>query len=332
MDKADRIQSVIDVIANYRAGLSMAETTVADPQVAASITDALTLLHEMTGRLIVAGMGKSGLIGRKLAATFASTGTPAYFVHPAEASHGDLGMIRSDDVLLMLSWSGETRELSDMLGYAQRFGVPTICLTGAPQGALARRADVAIVLPKVDEACPHNLAPTTSTLLQLAIGDALAVTLLKMNGFTPDGFRKFHPGGKLGSALTPVREVMHRGQALPLVGAEDPVFAALTEISAKGLGIVGIKAADDTLAGVITDGDIRRYLETNAHGRMDDVIHGRKAHDLMTQSHISLGPDGMAAAALNTLQTNRISAAFVLEAQKPVGLVTVLQLLQLGVA
>ncbi len=332
MDKGDRIGSVIEVIGNYHAGLGMAKTALAEPALAAAITGALGLLDQMTGRLIVAGMGKSGLIGRKLAATFTSTGTPAYFVHPAEASHGDLGMIRPDDVLLLLSWSGEADEMSDMLRYAQRFGVPTICLTGAGQSTLARRVDVAIVLPKVDEACPHNLAPTTSTMMQLAVGDALAVTLLKMKGFTQDGFRRFHPGGRLGSALTPLREIMHTHPALPLVAEDDPVFAALTEISAKGLGIVGVEAADNALIGVITDGDIRRYLEASSGGRMEDVIHGRKARDLMTQNHISLAPEALAAAALNTLQDNRISAAFVLEGQKPIGLVTVLQLLQLGVA
>lgn len=328
----DKMKSVAEVIANYRTGLGALEDVLSDPQVANAITEALDLMGAMTGRLIVAGMGKSGLIGRKLAATFASTGTAAYFVHPAEASHGDLGMIRSDDVLLMLSWSGETRELTDMLGYAQRFRVPTIALTGARGATLAKRSDVAIVLPKLVEACPHNLAPTTSALAQLAVGDAMAITLLKMKGFTEQGFRNFHPGGKLGAALTPVRDVMHKGDALPLVTHSARVIDALAMISSKGFGIVGVLDAKGALAGVITDGDIRRYLEGNAQGVMADVMHKRTAHDIMTRSSISVAPDAMCAWALNILQTNKISGAFVLEDRKPAGLVTVLQLLGMGVA
>jgi len=328
----DKMKSVADVFANYRTGLGAVQEVFADPEVAAGISGALDLMHAMTGRLIVAGMGKSGLIGRKLAATFASTGTPAYFVHPAEASHGDLGMIRSDDVLLMLSWSGETRELTDMLGYAQRFGVPTIAVTGAAKGTLAKRSGVAIVLPQLVEACPHNLAPTTSALAQLAIGDALAVTLLKMKGFTEEGFRNFHPGGKLGAALTPVSEVMHEGAALPLVAQSARVIDALAMISSKGYGIVGVQDDKGALVGVITDGDIRRYIEANAEGRMADVMHKACAHDIMTRSSISMAPDAMSAWALSILQTNRISASFVLKNRKPVGLITVLQLLGMGVA
>ena len=209
----------------------------------------------MRGRLIVAGMGKSGHVGRKLAATFASTGTPAHFVHPAEASHGDLGMIRAEDAILMLSWSGETRELSDMIAYAKRFGVPTIALTGAPEGTLARRADVAIVLPAAPEACPMRLAPTTSTLLQMAMGDALAIALLEARGFTAEDFRGFHPGGKLGAALSTVAEVMHRGEALPLLPEAAPMIDVIGEIGRKGFGIVGLCDEEGgRLAGVITDG------------------------------------------------------------------------------
>lgn len=328
----DKMKSVSDVIANYRAGLDTLQEVLNDPPIAAGIAEALDLMHAMTGRLIVAGMGKSGLIGRKLAATFASTGTPAYFVHPAEASHGDLGMIRPDDVLLMLSWSGETRELTDMMSYAQRFSVPTIALTGSAEGALARRSDVAIVLPQLAEACPHNLAPTTSALAQLAVGDALAVTLLKMKGFTEQGFRAFHPGGKLGAALTPVSEVMQKGDAMPLVETSTRVIDALAMISSKGFGIVGVRDEKGALCGVITDGDIRRYIEANSEGRMLDVMQGRSAQDIMTRSSISVAPDAMCAGALSILQANRISAAFVLEGRKPVGLISVLQLLSMGVA
>ena len=324
--------SVRNVLTNYAAALGAVETALDAPGLSRSLETALDLLERMEGRLIVAGMGKSGLIGRKLAATFASTGTAAYFVHPAEASHGDLGMIQKGDVALLLSWSGETRELSDLLSYAKRFGVPVIALTGAANGTLASAADVALVLPKVEEACPHNLAPTTSTLLQLAVGDALAVTLLRKKGFTQQGFREFHPGGKLGAALTPIRDVMHQGDALPLISETAAVIDVVGEISAKAFGIVGIVNGSGQLAGVVTDGDIRRFFEANAEGRMADVMHRSRATDLMTRGSIALSPDGMSAWALAILQANKIGAAFVLDDGKPVGLVTVLQLLQAGVA
>ena len=287
----------------------------------------------MEGRLIVAGMGKSGHVGRKLAATFASTGTPAHFVHPAEASHGDLGMIGRSDVVLMLSWSGETRELGDLIGYCKRFGVFTVALTGAPEGTLARRSDVAIVLPRLEEACPLSLAPTTSTLLQMAAGDALAIAVLEGRGFTAEGFRDFHPGGKLGAALLPVGEVMHRGEAVPLVDEGACVLDGVAEMSRRKLGIVGVTDADGRLAGVFTEGDMRRYLEANIDGSMAEVMKGRTIGEVMTRGGVTIDAGRLAQTALALLQERRIAAAFVVDAdRRPVGLVTLLQLLGAGVA
>lgn len=292
---------------------------------------ALALIGGATGRLIVTGLGKSGHIGRKLAATFASTGTPAYFLHPAEASHGDLGMVQPGDVILALSWSGETRELSDVIGYAKRRGVPIVALTGAGDSTLARAATVALVLPKVREACPHNLAPTTSTLLQLALGDALAVALLEAKGFQPESFHGLHPGGSLGAALKRVAEIMETGEGLPLVDRGAPVIAAIAEVSARGFGITGV-TGEGTLLGVITDGDIRRYLERNAGATMRGALHDTAAAELMTRGSVTLDPDTIAGEALAILQSRRISAAFVVENGRPVGLVTLLRLLNRGTA
>lgn len=328
----DRQNAIREVMATNAAGLGALDAALADGPLPAALETALDLIKGMKGRLIVAGVGKSGLVGRKLAATFASTGTPAYFVHPAEASHGDLGTIQGDDVTLLLSWSGETRELSDILAYTRRFGVPVISITGVADSTLARSSDAALVLPKVTEACPHNLAPTTSTLLQMALGDALAVTTLQEKGFTRESFHDFHPGGKLGAALTPVRDIMFTGETLPLVRRDTPVIEVLGEISRKTLGICGVLADDGTLAGVITDGDIRRYLEANSEGSMKSTLWERRADSLMTPGSVQLEPERLSARALHILQSNRISAAFVLREGRPVGIVTLIQLLTLGVA
>ena len=296
------------------------------------ITAAMDLLRAMEGRLIVTGLGKSGHVGAKLAATFSSTGTPAYFLHPSEASHGDLGMVQPSDVILALSWSGETRELSDVLGYAKRRNVPLIALTANPDGTLAQAAHVALVLPKVREACPHNLAPTTSTLLQMAMGDALAIALLEARGFTEESFHNFHPGGSLGAALKSVAEIMHKGAALPLVTGDTPVLAAIAELSAKGQGIVGITRGEDALVGVITDGDVRRYLERNAASTMQEALHETPASEIMTKGSVTLHPAMLAGEALRILQEKRISAGFVLDDGAIVGLVTMLRLLNRGTA
>lgn len=292
---------------------------------------AIDLIGSMDGRVIVTGLGKSGHIATKLAATFASTGTPAYFLHPSEASHGDLGMVQPSDVILALSWSGETRELSDVIGYAKRHRVPLIALTGQAESTLAQAATVALVLPKVREACPHNLAPTTSTLLQLALGDALAIALLQAKGFTEERFHGFHPGGSLGAALKRVDEIMHAADAIPLVSADTPVIGAIGELSAKGHGIVGV-VENERLCGVITDGDIRRYLERNAASTMKAALHEASADSIMTRGSVTLRADMLVGEAMATLQARRISAAFVTEGDRPVGLITMLRLLNRGAA
>ena len=328
---SDVTASVRRTFENYRAALG---AVLADPdRIAPAIEAAVRSILAMEGRLILAGMGKSGHVARKLAATFASTGTPAHFVHPAEASHGDLGMIGRADVLVMLSWSGETRELGDMIAYAKRFGVTSVAITGAPGSALARRADVSIALPRAEEACPLHLAPTTSTMLQLAVGDAVAIAVLEGRGFTAKAFRDFHPGGKLGAALLPVGEIMHRGEAVPLLPEGASVLEAIGEISAKGLGIVGLTGADGRLTGVMTDGDVRRYLEANTSGTMAEVMTGRRASEVMTRGGVTLAPDRLAATALAVMQERRISGAFVLDGDgRPAGVVKLLQLLGAGVA
>ncbi|WP_413719944.1 KpsF/GutQ family sugar-phosphate isomerase [Silicimonas sp. MF1-12-2] len=318
-----------DAISIDRDGLgALAEAL---PGMEQALADAVDLIGRMEGRLIVTGLGKSGHIASKLAATFASTGTPAYFLHPAEASHGDLGMVQPSDVILALSWSGETSELSDVIGYAKRRSVPLIALTGAGDSTLARAATVALVMPKVREACPHNLAPTTSTLLQMALGDALAIAVLQMKGFSEESFHGFHPGGSLGAALKRVSEIMHEGDALPLIDGGAPVMAAIGELSAKGHGIVGVTQAG-RLVGVITDGDVRRYLERNAASTMQAALHETQAQDIMTSGSVILSPLVMVGEALATLQARRISAAFVVDGDQPVGLITMLRLLNRGAA
>ena len=329
MTETDDITHVRAALATDLAGLQSLQGTL--DQMAPSIGDALDLIASMDGRLIVTGLGKSGHIGTKLAATFASTGTPAYFLHPSEASHGDLGMVQPGDVLLALSWSGETRELSDVIGFAKRRAVPLIALTGRADSTLAEAATVALVLPAVKEACPHNLAPTTTTLLQLALGDALAVALLQRKGFTEESFHGFHPGGSLGAQLKHVEEMMHSGEALPLVTTDTPVIAAIGELSAKGFGITGI-TQNGALVGVITDGDIRRYLERNADATMQGALHETSAGEIMTRGSVTLRPGMIAGEALAILQARRIQAAFVVEEERPVGLVTMLRLLNRGAA
>src|SRR3989440_12833935 len=221
---------------------------------------AVDLISGAKGRLIVTGMGKSGHIGRKIAATFASTGTPAFFVHPGEASHGDLGMITADDVIMALSWSGETVELKDLIDYSRRFRIGLIAVTAKVESALALAADVVLVLPQAREACPHNLAPTTSSLMQLALGDVLAIALLESRGFTALDYRRLHPGGRLGAMLKFVRDIMHTGAAVPLVPVGTRMSEALVEMSTKSFGCVGITDRTGLLIGIITDGDLRRHM------------------------------------------------------------------------
>ena len=295
------------------------------------IEQALDLIENSTGRLIVVGIGKSGHIGAKLAASFASTGTPAFFVHPTEASHGDLGMIAREDVVLLISWSGETRELQDIIAYCKRFGNTMIALTSGAGSLVARVADVALVLPQVREACPNNLAPTTSTLLTMALGDALAVALVERRGFSEMDFHDFHPGGKLGAQLVPVSQIM-QAENLPLVFENASINEALGVLTNGSLGVVGVTNEAGALTGVITDGDVRRYLERSAERSMKAALWETTAREIMSLSPIAISPDVMAVEALARLQSHKISVLFVEAAGRPIGIVSFLLLLQAGVA
>src|SRR5436309_525972 len=289
-----------------------------------SLVAAVDLIAKSQGRLIVTGMGKSGHVGRKIAATFASTGTPAYFVHPGEASHGDLGMITRDDVIMALSWSGETVELKDLIDYSRRFGTGLIAVTAEPESTLAKSADVVLLLPQAREACPHNLAPTTSSLMQLALGDALAVALLESRGFTALDFRGLHPGGRLGAKLKFIRDVMHAGAAMPLRPLGTAMADAIVEMTAKGFGCVGITDGDGELAGIITDGDLRRHM------RPDLLV--AAVDDVMTRHPKTVSGDQLVSEALELLNSSKITAVIVVENGAPVGIVHLHDLLRAGVA
>jgi arabinose-5-phosphate isomerase len=289
-----------------------------------SFTAAVDLIRQARGRVIITGMGKSGHVGRKIAATFASTGTPAFFVHPSEASHGDLGMITGDDVIMALSWSGETVELKDLTDYSRRFRIGLIAVTASADSALSKAADVVMLLPQAREACPHNLAPTTSTLMQQALGDALAIALLESRGFTAIEFAKLHPGGRLGAMLKFVRDLMHVGAAIPLAPAGTRMADAMVEMSTKGFGCVGITNAGGRLVGIITDGDLRRHMSAD----LLDV----RVENIMTHSPKTVRPDQLASEALEIINSSKITALMVAEAGKPVGIVHFHDLLRAGVA
>jgi arabinose-5-phosphate isomerase len=285
---------------------------------------AVEMIRKARGRVVVTGMGKSGHIGHKIAATLSSTGTPALFVHPAEASHGDLGMITPDEVIMALSWSGETAELKNLIDYSRRFRIGLIGVTADAGSTLGRAADVVLQLPQAREACPHNLAPTTSSLMQLAIGDALAIALLESRGFTALDFRDLHPGGRLGAALQFVRAIMHSGDALPLKPQGTRMSDAIVEMTAKGFGCVGIVDAQGRILGIITDGDLRRHMGPKL---LDAEVDG-----VMTRRPITVRPDQLASEALEILNSSKITALFVVEADKPVGIVHLHDLLRAGVA
>ncbi len=287
------------------------------------VSAAVEILYAATGRVIVTGMGKSGHIGRKLAATFASTGTPAHYVHPADASHGDLGMIRSQDVVLAMSWSGETAELSDIVAYTRRYGVPLIAITSNPGSALGRAADIALVLPKVVEACPNGLAPTTSTTAQLVLGDAVAICLLSRRKFSSEDFGQFHPGGKLGVRLRHVKDLMHTAEAIPVVRVHERLTQAILEITSKRLGLTGVLDEAGTLVGVVSDGDVRRALEG---GFADHAI-----VDVMSKAPKTIAPNDLAEQALAMMNARKITSLFVIEDGRLTGIVTVHDLLKAGV-
>ena len=285
---------------------------------------AAELIRNAKGRLIVTGLGKSGHIGRKIAATFASTGTPAFFVHAAEASHGDLGMITPDDVILALSWSGEQPEMKNLVTYAKRFRIPVIAMTAERESTLAAAADIALTLPKAREACPHNLAPTTSSLMMLALGDALAIALLEGRGFTSTDFSMLHPGGKLGAMLKYTRDLMHGGDAVPLKPVGTPMSEALVEMTSKGFGCVGIVDARGLIVGIVTDGDLRRHMGPDLMTATVDEV--------MTRSPKTIGGDTLAGEALELLNSSKLTALIVADAGRPVGIVHLHDLLRAGVA
>jgi arabinose-5-phosphate isomerase len=285
---------------------------------------AIELIRAASGRVVVSGMGKSGHVGHKIAATLASTGTPSFFVHPAEASHGDLGMITADDVIMALSWSGETAELKNLIDYSRRFRIGLIAVTAEAASTLGQAADVALALPQAREACPHNLAPTTSSLMQLALGDAIAIALLESRGFTAVDFRNLHPGGRLGAALTFVRDMMHQGSAVPLVRLGTPMSEALVEMSAKSFGAVGIVESSGDLVGIITDGDLRRHMRP-------DLL-DQRVEAVMTRGPNTVRPDQLASEALEFMNAMKRTVLFVVEGNTPVGIVHMHDLLRAGVA
>ncbi len=290
-----------------------------------ALTNAVETILAASGRVIVSGMGKSGHIARKIAATMASTGTPASFVHPAEASHGDLGMITPNDVVIMLSNSGESAELKDMLNYCARFSVPMIAITANATSTMGRSADIVLQLPKVQEACPNGLAPTTSTLLQLALGDAMAMALLEAKGFSADDFRNYHPGGKLGAQIKHARDIMHHGKELPLAVEGTLLSVAIPILSEKKFGCLGVINASGMLIGIVTDGDLRRHLGPD--------LTSQRVEDIMTKNPTTVHGDMLAAEVIEIINTKRITAVFVVdEVRKPIGLIHIHDLLREGVS
>lgn len=303
-----------DGLAGLRKALSGA--------MSAPFTHAVNILASAKGRVIVTGIGKSGHIGQKIAATFSSTGTTAFFVHPSEASHGDLGMISGDDAILALSWSGETVELGNILTYSRRFAVPLIAVTSRAESALGKAADVVLQLPRAREACPHGLAPTTSTTMTLALGDCLAIALLEAKGFSAEDFKRIHPGGSLGAQLKFVEDVMHDASDLPLAHKDTPMTEAIVTMTQKAFGCLGVVDGKGRLIGVVTDGDLRRHMGA-------DLL-AASVSDIMTRKPKTIRPDMMASAALEQLNASRITALFVVKKSKPIGIVHVHDLLRAG--
>ena len=329
----ERVGAARRAVATERRGLLALEEALAAPDadgLGAVFGRAVDTLLAITGRLVVTGMGKSGHVARKVAATFASTGTPAFFVHPAEASHGDLGMVRRDDAVLALSWSGETAELADLVTYAKRFRIPLLAVTADPASTLGQKADLCLTLPRAEEACPNGLAPTTSTTMQLVLGDALAVALLEARGFSAHDFKLYHPGGKLGARLTLVRDVMHGGTRMPLVPVGTSMADTLMEMTGKRFGCVAVTDAAGTLAGIVTDGDIRRHMGPSLMGA--DLM-GRRVEAVMTPSPMTVAPGTLAAEALALLNETRRTVLIVVdEARVPVGILHLHDLYAVGIS
>lgn len=288
------------------------------------VLDAVAAVLAAPGRVIVTGMGKSGHVGRKIAATMASTGTPAHFVHPAEASHGDLGMIGREDVVLALSWSGEAPELADIIAYTRRFEVKLVAITSRAESALGAAADICLTLPRMPEACPNGLAPTTSTTMQLAMGDALAMALIEARGFSPQDFRQFHPGGKLGARLKRARDLMHGAEELPLVPATATLEQAIVEMTSRRFGVTGIVDGQGRLVGVLTDGDLRRAFQRG-------LAMGGPVLTAMTTTPRTAAPQMLAADLLGMMNEKQITTLFVVEEGRPVGILHLHDLLRAGV-
>jgi arabinose-5-phosphate isomerase len=322
-DANTAVSSALRTLETGSAGIA-ALASALQGALGAAFSEAVEMIRQAKGRVIVTGLGKSGHVARKFAATLASTGTPAFFVHAAEASHGDLGMITPDDVIVALSWSGEQPEMKNLVNYSARFAIPMIALTSNAQSSLGQAARIVLELPKAREACPHNLAPTTSTLMQAAIGDALAIALLESRGFTALEFANFHPGGKLGAMLKHTSDLMHTGDELPQKPLGTKMSDAVKEMSAKGFGCVAIVDARGLIAGIITDGDLRR--------KMSPGLLSATVDEIMTRNPKTIARDSLASEALELLNSAKITTLIVTEAGRPVGIIHLHDLLRAGVA
>ena len=317
-DAVKHLDTARRVIPEEAAGLEALANGLGD-----GFAEAVQMILSAKGRIIVSGIGKSGHIARKIAATLASTGTPAQFVHPAEASHGDLGMVTEGDIVLALSNSGEAPELANLVAYTRRFRIPLIALSSRPGSTLATQADVRVNIPQLGEACGHGVVPTISTTMSLAVGDALAIALMEARNFTPENFREFHPGGKLGARLAKVEDLMHDGDEIPLTTPETLMSETLLIISEKGLGVVGLTNDDGTLAGIITDGDLRRHM---------DGLLEKTARDVMTENPTTIEPSALAEEAVAIMNEKQITCLFVVESSgKPVGVLKIQDCLRAGV-
>jgi arabinose-5-phosphate isomerase len=320
---SDPVQSALRTLDLEAGGLEALRASLAGP-LRQPFAEAVLVLARAKGRVIVTGIGKSGHVGQKIAATFASTGTPAFFVHPSEASHGDLGMITREDAIVALSWSGESVELGNILTYSRRFKVPLIAITSRAGSALGKQSDLVLELPRAKEACPHGLAPTTSTTMQLAIGDCLAVALLENKGFTAHDFSVFHPGGSLGATLKFVADLMHVGDRLPLVSEDKIMSEALVTMTRKSLGCLGVIDGKGRLVGMITDGDLRRH--------MGPQLLSARVTEIMTRKPNTLTGDMLASAALEQINSLKRTQMFVVDRGKPIGIVHIHDLVRAGVA
>lgn len=324
MSSEKAVSSAVKTLEIERAGLEALSEALSG-ELGQKFCDAVGTIGEATGRLIITGVGKSGHIGAKLAATFASTGTPAFFVHAAEANHGDLGMIGHGDVVMAISKGGQSAELKSIIDYTRRFSIPLIAITGNTSGSLAKAADIALLIPNVEEACPLGLAPTTSTLMQLALGDALAIALLEGRSFTAGDFKTFHPGGKLGASLTTVGEIMHVGERMPVVLLGTSLPEAVRVLSQKHFGCVAVTDSSGKLAGIVTEGDLARNL--------DRALSQLKVDEIMTKTPKVIAPTALASLALATLEKHQIGALIVVDAEnQPIGIVHFHDLLRIGIA